>query len=325
MVWGFRIASILFILILIALCFLFYQYNRWRRHLPKPPYKRPLLIPTPHQWKNDDITVSWIGHSTLYINFFGTKILTDPVFSERVGLSLGPLTIGPKRHTAPALPLKSACDIDLILLSHAHMDHFDLPSLKRLANRSVQVITAAGTSRLLKRMKFGRIQELGGKDKIELDNGMTITAVPVRHWGNRFPWNHNYAWTGYLIEYKGVRLFFAGDTAYTPTLKELQTIGPIDIAFVPIGAYSPVSFQGAHCTPEQAWQMFLESGAKWLVPIHWDTFVLSHEPVEEPMERLLAVAGEEAGRIVIRKHGEEFRFSYKSSSTYENRPEDLVF
>jgi L-ascorbate metabolism protein UlaG (beta-lactamase superfamily) len=131
--------------------------------------------------------------------------------------------------------------------------------------------------------------------------------VPVRHWGQRFPWNKGYGWTGYLIERRGVRLFFPGDTAYTPTFKRLpEETGPIDVTFMPIGAYSPDAFLRNHCTPEQAWAMYKDTGARWLVPIHWDTFVLSHEPVAEPMERLLDAAGEEEDRIVVRQHGETF-------------------
>lgn len=238
---------------------------------------------------------------------FGIKILTDPVFSEKIGVSLGGLfVIGPRRHTAPAMRIEDVGEVDLVLLSHAHLDHFDLPSLRRVLTPRTQVVLPKGTSRLLKGMSYERIIEMHGKESITLQNGVTITAVPVRHWGARFPWNRDYHWTGYLIEHSGVRLFFAGDTAHTPTFAELKEIGKIDIAMMPIGAYSPDSFQGAHCTPEQAWAMFMDSGGEWLVPIHWDTFVLSHEPVEEPMRRLLAAAGDQVDRIVIREHGETF-------------------
>jgi L-ascorbate metabolism protein UlaG (beta-lactamase superfamily) len=286
------------------------QYWRMRKMHPKPAYKQPAHRPVPDEWSEEDVTVCWIGHSTLYINLYGKKIITDPVLSEKVGVSLGgPFVIGPKRHTAAALLAEDVLFPDLVLLSHAHLDHFDLPTLKRLQHRFTDVITAKNTSRLLKRFTFRRVIELGGTDSVVLEDGLKITAVPVRHWGRRFPWNGDYGWTGYLIEFRGVRLFFAGDTAYTPTFKELRKYGPIDIAFIPIGAYSPDAYQRAHCTPEQAWQMFLDSGAKWLVPIHWDTFVLSQEPVLEPMERLLKIAGAEAGRIVIREHGGAFSLS----------------
>lgn len=293
-------------LVVLAVAFIGMQYREHRKHVPKPAFKHAPHKPSHEKWSDDEVTVAWIGHSTLYINLFGIKILTDPVFSHGVGVGLGKMIIGPRRHTSPALTLDEVGPVDLVLISHAHLDHLDLPSLRRIASRTTEVITAKNISHLLKRLPFGKTQELGGTDSVTLDNGVKITAVPVVHWGRRFPWNGSYHWTGYLIEYNGVRLFFPGDTAYTPTFKALQQYGPIDITFMPIGAYSPDSYQGSHCTPEQAWQMFLDTGAKWLVPIHWDTFILSREPVEEPMERLLAAAGAEVDRIIIREHGQSF-------------------
>jgi L-ascorbate metabolism protein UlaG (beta-lactamase superfamily) len=307
--WFLGIVGVIVGLVLLAAGFVLLQYGKHRRGLPKPSYKRPKHRPALQEWGRESVTVSWIGHSTVLIDLFGLRIVTDPVFEEKVGVRVaGAVTIGPKRHTAAALSAEDVGEVDLILLSHAHLDHMDLPSLRKLASPKTRVVTARGTSRLLKGMAFQDVQELGGKDSLQLD-GLCITAVPVRHWGARFPWNKEYEWTGYLIEYRGVRLFFAGDTAYTPTFRELREYGEIDLAMLPIGAYAPDSYQRAHCTPEQAWQMFLDSGARLLVPIHWDTFVLSREPVEEPMQRLLRAAGEQAERIVIREHGETFRLS----------------
>lgn len=211
-----------------------------------------------------------------------------------------------KRHIPPALHLEDIGEVDLILLSHGHMDHFDIPTLKKIANKKTKVITATGTSSLLKQLPFAEVLELGGKDSMMIDEGVNIQAVPVRHWGNRFPWNTKYGYTGYLIERNNTRIFFPGDTAYTADFRWLQKKGEIDLAFMPIGAYSPDAFQRHHCTPEQAWQMFLDTGAKWLIPIHWDTFILSQEPVEEPLERLLHAAGEEKDRIVLTEHGQIF-------------------
>ncbi|MFS8514624.1 MAG: MBL fold metallo-hydrolase, partial [Planifilum fulgidum] len=168
---------------------------------------------------------------------------------------------------------------------------------------------ARGTSRLLRHMPFGDVIELHGEESVTLtDFDVRVQAVPVRHWGNRFPWNTGYGYTGYLIEKNGVRLFYPGDTAYTPEFVKLRKRGKIDLAFMPIGAYSPDSFQRNHCTPEQAWKMFLDTGARWLMPIHYDTFVLSQEPVKEPLTRLLAAAGGEKHRIATRKQGDVFRF-----------------
>jgi L-ascorbate metabolism protein UlaG (beta-lactamase superfamily) len=293
---------------LLPVAWVAYQYHRYRRNVPRPPSKVPANRLDLSRLSDEGLSICWVGHATLYIRWNGVGILTDPVFSERVGVKFLGWTIGVRRHTAPAVDIEAIRGkVDLILLSHAHMDHFDLPSLRKLAHPEVEVVTAVGTSRLLKGMRFGAVHELGGRDRLQTRSGITVTAVPVRHWGARFPWNKDYQWTGYLLEYQGKRVFFAGDTAYTPSLKGICAASGADVACLPIGAYKPDSFQRSHCTPEQAWQMFLDTGARFMVPMHWDTFVLSEEPVEEPLERLLKAAGTDAGRIVIRSHGEVFQ------------------
>ncbi len=283
------------------------QYRRYRQSAPRPPYKQPARRVRVADLPEDGLTVCWIGHSTLFIRWNGLGILTDPVFSERVGLHLGPVAVGPRRHTAPAMTLADvAPHVDLILLSHAHMDHFDMPTLRALANARIEVITAAGTSRLLRHLRFRRVRELHGEASVTTECGIRVTAVPVRHWGARYPWNKRYGWTGYLLEHAGQRLFFAGDTAHVPSFTHLRAHGAIDVVCMPIGAYAPASFQSAHCTPEQAWQMFVDTGGTFLVPMHWDTFVLSQEPVDEPLRRLLAAAGEQVDKVVVRAHGDVF-------------------
>lgn len=303
-VWVF--AAILGV-VLCLIGWVYAQYRRFRRFVPKEAFRETPSITNLEAWKNDEVTVGWVGHSTMYMNLYGIRVLTDPVFSQRIGVSVLGLKIGPKRHTAPALTVEDVVGkVDIILLSHAHMDHVDLPSLRKLASPAVRVVTAKNTSRLLRTMPFGEVMELGTAETVTLDPGLTITAVDVRHWGARFPWNKTYAWTGFLIGIHNVRVFYAGDTAYTSEFQKLSLSEPVDIACIPIGAYSPDSFQRSHCTPEQAWEMFREIGARWLVPVHWDTFVLSQEPVREPMMRLLRAAGDEEGKIVIRDHGDTF-------------------
>jgi L-ascorbate metabolism protein UlaG (beta-lactamase superfamily) len=308
--WMIESGVVLLALILLVVGWVILQFRRFRRFIPKPNYRQTQRATNPSTWPNDDVTVAWVGHSTLYISLYGVRILTDPVFSHRIGVSLVGLKVGLKRHTSPALRIEDVVgQVDIIILSHAHMDHFDLPTLKRLAAPTVQVVTAKGTGQLLRRMPFGRVTELGEGDTLQLRAGVVITTVPVRHWGARFPWNKDYGWTGYVIQQGDVRILYAGDTAYTPAFQQLQDQPVIDIACMPIGAYAPTSFQGAHCTPEQAWQMFVDSGARWMVPIHWDTFVLSQEPVREPIERLLQVAGADADRVIIRNQGDVFHLS----------------
>lgn len=306
------IAGILGVLIIGLFGYVAYRYWYHMGQLPKPPYRLLENKPAPADWRDDEVTFTWVGHSTILLHFFGTKILTDPVLGEKLGLRVaGILHFGPKRFTPPALTFDEIGEVDLILLSHAHMDHVDLPSLRKLASRSTHVITAHNTSKLIAGMPFGSLEELQPHQKTTTKQGVTITAIPVRHWGNRFPWNHDYGYNGYVIEKNGVRILYPGDTAYMSMENLPQEFGPIDLVFMPIGAYKPDSYQRAHCTPEQAWQMFKESGGKWLVPIHWNTFVLSREPVEEPIQRLIAAAGEEKDRIVVERQGETYTLPIK--------------
>ncbi|SFI85330.1 MBL fold metallo-hydrolase [Thermoflavimicrobium dichotomicum] len=299
--------TLIVLLILLLLSLAYYLF--WIIKKPSPPFKEPETRLSPKEWRDDEVTIGWVGHSTVLINLYGYIILTDPVFGKRVGIRLGRgerWILGTKRHTAPAISIEEIGKVDLILLSHAHMDHFDIPTLRKLARPETKVITPKGTARLLRKMPYGQVMEMADEESMEVDHQVKIKGVPVRHWGNRYPWNVKYGYTGYLIERNGVRIFFPGDTAYTPRFRKLKEEGEIDIAIMPIGAYTPDSFQWAHCTPEQAWKMFQEMEAKWFIPIHWDTFVLSYEPVHEPLERLYKAAGDQADRIALTRHGQAF-------------------
>lgn len=294
--WWIWVVIIILAIFLGAFFYTYSHYRKYRRQMPKPSYRYPNLRPDIENWGDDEVHVAWIGHSTILMKIYDVTILTDPVMMERVGVSILPkVVLGPKRFTAPALRIREIRDkVDVILLSHAHLDHFDLPSLRRLARPQVEVITAQNTSKLLDTLHFGQVSELKLRDSMVTGKGVKVTAVPARHWGARFPWNREYRWNGYVIEYKDVRILFPGDTAHTKDFQDLGEMDPpLDLACMPIGAYSPDNFQTAHCTPEQAWQMFRDSGAKLLLPMHWSTIVLSIEPVDEPIKRIEAAAAED--------------------------------
>src|SRR4051812_9280846 len=158
----------------------------WRRYSEDRarPIRPAPHRPNPKAWPDRGLYAAWIGHSTVLLKADGVTILTDPVFSARVGIGLGPVTLGIKRLVQPALPLVELPRIDLILLSHAHMDHFDLPSLRRLESRGTTVVTAAKTSDLLRVRRYGRVQELGW-DETATAGPLTIRAFRVNHWGAR--------------------------------------------------------------------------------------------------------------------------------------------
>ncbi len=157
---------------------------------------------------------AWIGHSTVLLKIDGITILTDPVFSRRVGIRFGPVTLGIKRLVAPAVAIKDLPRIDLILLSHTHMDHFDVRSLRRLESHSATVVTATRTSDLLRVRRYDRVQELGWNESATVGSS-TIRAFRVNHWGARLGTDTHRGYNGYTIEAGRHRVLFGGDTART--------------------------------------------------------------------------------------------------------------
>ncbi len=185
--------------------------------------------PEPSKWNDAQITAAWIGHATVLINFFGIKILTDPVLFPRIGIRLPGFTIGPKRLTAPALEFRELPKIDVVLLSHAHFDHFDLRTL-HCFDKNTSVITAPKTRDLLRRTRLRDITELrwGEMKSLRTPAGaIAIIALRVNHWGARKQRDTYRGYSGYLLERNGRRILFAGDTALTNSFAELREQGPI--------------------------------------------------------------------------------------------------
>lgn len=252
--------------------------------------------PVPWELVRDPLTVTWIGHSTFLIRLDGTTLLTDPVFGPRIGIRLaGNITVGPSRLVPPALRLRELPRLDLVLLSHAHMDHYDLASLRQL-DRDVPIVFARDTTEFIEGFDFVQVHELdwGGSTEVA---GVRIEAIPVRHWGKRYPWDRDRGYNGYLVSTRRHALFFAGDTADTDQVAARLAGRPLDAAFFPIGSYNPWIFN--HASPEEAWRMFRALAARIFVPMHWRTFKLSKEPTFEPMERLRAAAGPMQSRIAL--------------------------
>jgi L-ascorbate metabolism protein UlaG (beta-lactamase superfamily) len=279
----------------------------WSRALPD--ISRP-IAPAPHRpdpskWSQVGLHAAWIGHATVLLKIDGFTILTDPIFSDRAGVSVGPLTFGPKRLVAPALAVSELPAIDLVLLSHAHMDHCDIPSLERLAGDPVTVVAATKMADLVPH-GFRVVRELDW-NRATTVGPLTIRAFAVEHWGRRLRSEDGYGYNGYVIESGRHRLVFSGDTAFTPAFATLRGSRPADLAIMPIGCYDP--WIRNHCTPEQAWQMAQDAGAERLLPIHHQTFRLSREPVDEPIQRLEKAAGGQDDRIVLRRIGEEFHLA----------------
>jgi L-ascorbate metabolism protein UlaG (beta-lactamase superfamily) len=254
------------------------------------------LRPDLSDWEQQDLAAIWIGHATVLLRLGGKTILTDPVFSQRIGLGAGLFTLGPRRKLSPALPIGRLPKIDLILISHAHFDHLDRPSLSRL-DRRIPIIAAPNTGDLIRDLGFRDIKELSWEQSIDM-NPLRVTAVKVNHWGARTFFDRHRGFNGYLLEAEAHRAFYAADTAYH---EGFESLAPLDLMIVGIGAYDP--YIAAHANPEQAWTMTRHAGARHVLPIHHGTFRLSHEPMDEPIRRFVTTAGDEAGRIVIRRTG----------------------
>jgi L-ascorbate metabolism protein UlaG (beta-lactamase superfamily) len=261
--------------------------------------------PAPGKWSDRGIHAAWLGHSTVLLRIDGFTILTDPVFSRRIGLNLGLFTLGVKRLVAPALPLAGLPAIDLVLLSHAHFDHFDIPSLRALENRGTTVITAARTADLLRARRYARVRELGWDERATV-GPVAIRAFRVNHWGARMHRDAYRGYNGYTIEAGRYRVLFGGDTSVTDAFRGLRSARPFDLAIMPVGAYDP--WIRAHCTPEQAWAMANDAGAEYFLPVHHQTFALSREPYLEPIERVARAAGGQGWRIAVRRIGQEVHF-----------------
>ena len=245
-------------------------------------------------WQKSDLhfsseqpSVTWIGHSTLLVWFNGKTILTDPIFSTRAS----PFSIiGPKRVVPPALSLHELPPIDFVVISHSHYDHLDLKTIKKLAIKSKETVffVPLGLKDLLEGVGARKVFEMDWWDEIRMDD-MTFIATPAHHWSARSLLDRNKSlWASWMVVSKQFRFWFAGDTGYSDDFTEIRKrLGEPDLAAIPIGAYSPRSFmKNSHVNPGESVEIFLDLGAKKAVAIHWGTFKLSTELLDEPPEKL---------------------------------------
>ncbi|AKJ40778.1 hypothetical protein SOASR032_22230 [Pragia fontium] len=264
-----------------------WQRERKEQHLPHPPDAGyPGFIE--QWWQPADFNmpgnaVWWLGHATLLYQINGMHILTDPVFSLRVS----PVSFyGPKRLTDVPAKINRLPPIDVVLISHNHYDHLDLPSLRRLIKHSPQVrfIVPLGLKKLVEKQGAVRVDELDWWDSLVID-GVTFTSVPARHWSVRTLWDQNQTlWCGWMISANARNYYFSGDTAYSPILLEIaQRFQSIEMAALPIGAYAPRWMMEAHhINPQEAVRLHRELACKQSFAIHWGVFELADESLDEP-------------------------------------------
>jgi L-ascorbate metabolism protein UlaG (beta-lactamase superfamily) len=239
---------------------------------PEGVQRKPVLV------KPQEAGVTFIGHASFLLQMGGKNLLVDPVFSYWLVLI--------HRVRKPGVSIAGLPPIDLILLTHAHMDHLNLPSLRRiirhtqkLSGRAPAVIVPWDVADIVEKLGFREIHTL-----------RWWQMTPAQHWGARMLNDSHRGFGGYVVRSGEKSIYHSGDTGYSPIFQEVGARLHPEIALLPIGAYRPDSFRRVHTSPEDALQIFEDLGAKWMIPMHYGTFSLSEEPMDEPLPRLLDAA-----------------------------------
>ena len=267
---------------------------------PKKPV--PLADPT-DRVSSAPLSVSWLGHATALLEIDGYRLLTDPVWSERVSPSQA---VGPQRLHPPPLALEALPALDAVVISHDHYDHLDMDTVRALARSQRAVfVTALGVGAHLRAwgIPASRVVELDWGSAHTIDD-LTLTCTPARHFSGRFLSRNNTLWSSWVVAGPTHRAYFGGDSGYTGSFAEIgSTHGPFDLTLLPIGAYNR-SWPDIHMNPEEAVRAHLDLNARGvLVPIHWGTFRLAPHPWAEPAERLVQAAEAAGVRIAVPRPG----------------------
>jgi N-acyl-phosphatidylethanolamine-hydrolysing phospholipase D len=264
-----------------------------------------------------DLAITWIGHATCLLQLGALNVLTDPMWSHRAS----PVSwAGPARVAPVAMALESLPPIDIVLISHNHYDHLDRDTVRRLARQhpAATWCVPLGVARLVRRWGAADVRELDWWDTVRV-GAANLMCTPARHFSSRGLHDRNATlWAGWTIQAEGCRVFFAGDTAYHPEFSTIaRHAGPFDLVMLPVGAYDPRWMMASvHMNPEEAVRGFQDIAAAdgaaipAMVPIHWGTFRLTDEPLDEPPRRLRAAwaaAGLRADRLWVLAHGETQR------------------
>jgi L-ascorbate metabolism protein UlaG (beta-lactamase superfamily) len=229
------------------------------------------------------VAITWIGHASFLIQFTDLNVLIDPNFANWLFVL--------KRVKRAGLKIKDLPPADLVLLTHAHFDHFHKPTLRRLSSPRIAIVPW-GVGDLARGLGFDRIIELEWWESF-VRGDWSVTLTPSRHWGARVLSDHHRGYGGFVLAHQGRRIYHAGDSAYFDGFKAIGRRQRPDIALLPIGAYQPEAFRAVHMGPEEALRAFRDLRAQWLVPMHYGTFKLSFEDMDEPPRRLYQLASAE--------------------------------
>lgn len=294
------------------------DFQRWRRErraqqLPPPP--RQGYAAFAERWRQPadfsagrEPLVWWLGHASVLLRLAGRHVITDPHLSARA--SPVPF-LGPRRRVPPAAKVAALPPLDLVLISHNHYDHLDASTIRALRRHSPQAdyLVPLGLAAWLRRRGLHRVHELDWWQQVEIGD-FRLHCVPAQHWSARGLHDRNRTlWCGWLLHSPEFTFHFAGDTGYSPWLAEIgQRLGPIDLTALPIGAYQPRWFmRGQHIDPTEAVQLWQDLGARYALAIHWGSFELTDEPLDEPPRALQAALTERglaADRFWLLRQGE---------------------
>lgn len=277
------------------------QFGRLVRHSAVTPRHGQTHIP--RLVTNGELGVTFIGHASFFLQIGGQSVVVDPNFARWLFVL--------KRLRRPGLRVADLPAIDLVLVSHAHFDHLHRPSLRALVNHNLRTRGIA-PSIIVPMHVTDLVSDLGFSEIIELDwwknsrrGNLTITHVPSRHWGARILKDSHRGFGGFVLKAAKQSVYHAGDTAYFPGFSEIGRRLAPELALLPIGAYNPPQFRNVHASPADAMRAFLDLKARWMVPMHYGTFRLSHEPVDEPLQLLdqEARAARVQDRVVVMEEG----------------------
>jgi L-ascorbate metabolism protein UlaG (beta-lactamase superfamily) len=270
----------------------FWGFLRWmatRRKERWPRWVEEALPGPPPLADARHLAATFVGHSTFLLQVGGRHVLTDPMWSRRAS----PVSwAGPRRVRRPGVALEDLPPVSVVLVSHNHYDHMDLPTLRRLRERFDPLfVTSLGNRRYLRRRGLARVEELDWWQSLRVGPGLEVTLTPAQHFSARGLFDRNRTlWGGFLLEAGGARVFFTGDSGYGEHFRQVrERAGGIDLALVPIGAYEPRWFmRPAHVNPAEAVQVHLDLRPRLSIAMHFGTFQLTDEAIDEPIRALRA-------------------------------------
>lgn len=277
--------------------------SKWPKSVPTT------AVPKLHEKLSPkDVAVTFVNHATFLLQLSGLNILTDPVWARRVS----PFNwLGPARVRKPGIAFNELPNIDVILLTHNHYDHLDVDTLKRLNQRfTPTVLVATGNKKLLRSIGFEDVHELDWWQQIQIRPALRITFAPTQHFSGRSLWDRQKSlWGSYMLHYRNRLIYFGGDSGYSSHFSEIRhRLGRPDLAFLGIGAYAPRWFmKPMHMNPEEAVQAHQDIESRQSIGMHFGTFQLSSEAIDQPkidLEAALLQHDVRGEQFVILEEGE---------------------